>query len=898
MLGYSTHFAQLAIINLVASSSSSSKNKNNLQQKRMGYLGLLILVGEISDLLLLVTNSLKQDLQTCPNSSNTNKVIVGLALTAVGTLATPDMARNLAPDIRKHVMGSGWSSSCSPYIRKKALLAMARCIYQAPDTVEYFFVAPYSNNTNSPDNNIILSLLSDTDYGVLLAALQMIRSMLRGNPQYDEKKHYQSLKSIFASIVPTLVKILRKSSLLITSIGNHPCGREDYVAIPLVQVQILSVLRLLLCDDDTTDTESLELVQQLLNDLLRISADYGTYAVLYECIVTILGLQRCEDKLQQLAITTILSHFLQNKDPNIVYVGLETLSTSTFVSSSSEEEMVVIRDLLQQHRHTILQCIKDPDISIRRRALDLLHRMVDTTCIDLIAFELLSTLSMRWSSSEHRGEICTHLLSLINRYPNYDDDCWKLDVLLSILSVAGRECNEEMQWSMIGHISRAPRNLQCYTVHRLMKLLLHNHEDYSNHGLRNVAVWCIGEYSDLLLNSYSYNSPSSKGNIAKVFLYEPDVTISVTFLGLEPYTILHTVETIISNPMACPERLHQIAITSLAKMYHRWKETNTSDFERVRERICHLLDRYGTSHSLELQSRSCEFVSWIRYDSRLPPFTTEINPIQFLHGKQPLQRMSIIPRYNDTLSDGHSPLDGNHSVKESADLLDLNFDEPMITSSADWCSSPVATANPKTEIVLDSNAIIESHTKSPLTQSTKKKEKVIPNITEICPNNYLLYKNNLQVINEDARLTHAGIAKNNPTVVVTAFSNQIGLKVYFECSKPSPGKDPKRSDIMTKIENMDVFPVHNLTMQVAVPSFLMIQIFPPSSTSLPATLSCNSGTRQGGNTNDQPLITQKLSVVNTMLGIKQLKLKVKIKYNSNGHLKELLETVASFPEGY
>jgi len=64
MLGYSTHFAQLAIINLVASSSSSSKNKNNLQQKRMGYLGLLILVGEISDLLLLVTNSLKQDLQT------------------------------------------------------------------------------------------------------------------------------------------------------------------------------------------------------------------------------------------------------------------------------------------------------------------------------------------------------------------------------------------------------------------------------------------------------------------------------------------------------------------------------------------------------------------------------------------------------------------------------------------------------------------------------------------------------------------------------------------------------------------------------------------------------------------------------------------------------------------
>jgi hypothetical protein len=259
--------------------------------------------------------------------------------------------------------------------------------------------------------------------------------------------------------------------------------------------------------------------------------------------------------------------------------------------------------------------------------------------------------------------------------------------------------------------------------------------------------------------------------------------------------------------------------------------------------------------------------------------------------------MSIIPRYSNTLSDGHNPLDGNHSIKEPTDLLDLNFDEHT-TSTADWCSSLVATANPKTAILLDSNAIIESHTKSPITQYTKMKEKVILNITEICPNNDLLYKNKSQVINEDARLTHAGIAENNPTVVVKAFSNQIGLKVCFECSKPSPGKEPKRSVIMTKIENMDVFPVHNLTMQVAVPSFLMIQIFPPSSTSLPAALSCNSGTGQGGSTNDQPLITQKLSVVNTMLGIKQLKLKVKITYHSNGHFKELLETVASFPEGY
>ncbi len=83
-------------------------------EKRIGYLGMMLLLSEQQEVLMLATNSLKNDL----NSSN--KFISGLALAAIGNLATPDMSRDLAPEVDKHL------SNSNPYLRKKACLGMAR----------------------------------------------------------------------------------------------------------------------------------------------------------------------------------------------------------------------------------------------------------------------------------------------------------------------------------------------------------------------------------------------------------------------------------------------------------------------------------------------------------------------------------------------------------------------------------------------------------------------------------------------------------------------------------------------------------------------------------------------------------------------------------------------------
>ena len=70
MLGYPTHFGQMECVKLIATAG--------FPEKRVGYLGLMILLDERQEVTMLVTNSIKNDL------GHKNHFIVGLALCALG----------------------------------------------------------------------------------------------------------------------------------------------------------------------------------------------------------------------------------------------------------------------------------------------------------------------------------------------------------------------------------------------------------------------------------------------------------------------------------------------------------------------------------------------------------------------------------------------------------------------------------------------------------------------------------------------------------------------------------------------------------------------------------------------------------------------------------------------
>ena len=89
MLGYPTHFGQMECIKMLASP--------RFGDKRIGYLALLLLLDEQTEVLMLVTNSLQMDL----NSSS--QFAVGLALTALGNIGSAEMARDLANDVERQL---------------------------------------------------------------------------------------------------------------------------------------------------------------------------------------------------------------------------------------------------------------------------------------------------------------------------------------------------------------------------------------------------------------------------------------------------------------------------------------------------------------------------------------------------------------------------------------------------------------------------------------------------------------------------------------------------------------------------------------------------------------------------------------------------------------------------
>ena len=118
---YPAHFAQLECLKLVTS--------NRFGDKRIGYLGAMMLLDELKETHMLITNSLQADL------NHQLQYVAGLALCTLGSIVSVDMARDLAGDVEKLL------KSTNSFVRKKAVLCAVRILRRAPDLLDSFVPA-------------------------------------------------------------------------------------------------------------------------------------------------------------------------------------------------------------------------------------------------------------------------------------------------------------------------------------------------------------------------------------------------------------------------------------------------------------------------------------------------------------------------------------------------------------------------------------------------------------------------------------------------------------------------------------------------------------------------------------------------------------------------------------
>ncbi|KAG1648991.1 AP-1 complex subunit gamma-1 [Nymphon striatum] len=480
MLGYPAHFGQLECLKLIASP--------RFTDKRIGYLGAMLLLDERQDVHLLLTNSLKNDL------NSQTQFVVGLALCTLGAICSPETSRDLAGEVERLIKSS------NAYIRKKAALCAYRIINKVPDLMEIFIPATRA-------------LLTEKNHGVLVTGVILMTTMCEKSPDTlqhfrkmllqryshnpSQHTHIGSLQLSFFALPQypgfrsmchhwphnCLWRALRwfghvgrkefepkyatdeegekslsssqsnseddeKASRIseqswcdLSDIGAKSCsntekshyGWDIHQSMMLMEsVKVLKLLRVLGRQDGDASEAMNDILAQVATNT-ETSKNVGN-AILYETVLTIMDI-KSESGLRVLAIN-ILGRFLLNNDKNIRYVALNTLLKTVSIDHNA----------VQRHRSTIVDCLKDPDVTIRKYA---------------------------------------------------PSKRWHIDTMMKVLTTSGNNIPDDVVARVIQLISDTS-NLHTYATQQLWKSLK-NCVDYSEfQPLVQVSTWCLGEFGNML----------------------------------------------------------------------------------------------------------------------------------------------------------------------------------------------------------------------------------------------------------------------------------------------------------------------------------------------------------------------------------------------------------------
>ncbi|KAJ2773593.1 clathrin associated protein complex large subunit, partial [Coemansia nantahalensis] len=738
------------------------------------------------------------------------------------------------------------------YLRKKAALAAVRIVRREPELAETFV-------------RRVKALLGDRHPGVQLAAATLLTELCSFSQDALEEAR---------RLVPTAVRQLQALVVSTTSAEYSVGGITD----PFLQVALLRLLR--------TAARGSQAATDDINDVLTQVATHTDgsrnvgMAVQYECAMTVLAIPS-EQALRVLAIN-LLGRLLADSDDNARYVALATLSAAVITEAPA----------VQRHRATVLRCMRDDDVSIRRRAVDLSFALIGPDNVKPIVDEILRVLP--FADADLRPSIVYRLSAAITLFA--DSHEWHVERMLRVLSMGGNHLNARDLFKFVRLVAAdADESLQRRAARTSFALL---ERDLSQDAMVVAGAWMVGEYADLLVESRTppaAQSPATpppptygpgldaEGLDILGALGSPVPAAAQTSPGggdaqlpgaaaalaldeplpeavPEPADVVRLLSAIVRSP-ATSATGKRVALTALAKAAGRF-----ADQPDVVASIRATYERHARAADAEVQARAAEFDRLLGRDldavraavvERMPPpeYTDVpyeeyvLNPTAMrMKALTVIRRPAIRPEDLAAAGVGSAPGAAapgpGTQTKESVAkfLVDLMEEAPA--------PAPAPPGKPA-ESVAD---LLGSMALSPMSESSSVLSPVAAGAGAAFPAN--------------------GAAAADLDKEYEVY-NKNGLRVAMTPSKKP--QSPTVVDLLAAFHNMGECAVSGLSFMVAVPKSQKIQIHPPSGQSISVGAS----------------VTQLLRVSNPTKSA--LRLRMKLVYESDGHKHEDMLDFAGFP---
>ncbi|KAL5743199.1 hypothetical protein ACOSP7_029931 [Xanthoceras sorbifolium] len=433
MLGHDASFGYIHAVKMT--------HDDSLVLKRTGYLAVTLFLNEDHDLIILIVNTIQKDLKS------DNYLVVCAALNAVCRLINEETIPAVLPQVVELL---GHSKEA---VRKKAIMALHRFYQKSPSSVQHL-VSNFRKR------------LCDNDPGVMGATLCPLFDLITID--------VNSYKDLVISFVSILKQVAERR--LPKSYDYHQ------MPAPFIQIRLLKILALL----GSGDKQASENMYTVVGDIFRkcdSSSNIGN-AILYECICCVSSIYPNSKLIESAA--DVIARFLKSDSHNLKYMGIDALGR--LIKTSPE--------IAEQHQLAVIDCLEDPDDTLKRKTFELLYKMTKSSNVEVIVDRMIDYM-ISINDNHYKTEIASRCVELAEQFA--PSNHWFIQTMNKVFEHAGDLVNIKVSHNLMRLIAEgfgeddddADSQLRSSAVESYLRLI---GEPKLPSVFLQVICWVLGEY--------------------------------------------------------------------------------------------------------------------------------------------------------------------------------------------------------------------------------------------------------------------------------------------------------------------------------------------------------------------------------------------------------------------